>query len=560
MKFFSKGDYIADRYRVVDIKKGGMGIVYLCYDEAVKMPVALKSLVLINDRDWKSILGNFIREARTWISIGRIQYVVEAYGIVNVESEDGIVPHIAMELIEGHPVYGESLLSWIYNSALSFDLIWFIAINLCTGMIRIKNKLLGFGDFVHRDLKPQNILFSKEGCIKITDFGLTKPLFDNFSLIDIPSSFNTKSYYTYGTINNVCGTPPYMSPEQCMGSHTLDQRSDIYSYGCILYEMCTAGFIFQVNSPQEFIENHIHKSHIPVEHLNPDIPKFFAKLINNCLAKNPDDRPQSFEDIRNYLMSELRKNDQLCHDGIKFTLFGFSYLSDNPRIMSDWNMENDDEALILGNAFGVDYIVKQGIIKNKAEWDKIVEDNDKRKNRKERLKKYESEKEIDELVRKGDSFIKLAKSVDEQEKIKFIRSAISNYQSANNKLPNSPQITFRIGLSYSVLAEIMEEENELISDDLFTLAIEEFESILEQTKKPFIIEFDDIYYLLPYHALFHKAAAYISIGDYQNALKNFKRLINRLEVSVSTEFRDISEQIKQNTIKATELLLKKINE
>jgi tetratricopeptide (TPR) repeat protein len=215
----------------------------------------------------------------------------------------------------------------------------------------------------------------------------------------------------------------------------------------------------------------------------------------------------------------------------------------------------------LGNAFGVDYIIKQGIVKNKDEWDKIVEEHDKSKNsRKNHLKKYDLEKEIDELIRMGDSLIQLAKSVDMQEKTKFIRSAISSYQSAHNKLPNNPQITFRIGLTYNMLAEILEEENEHISNDYFTLAIEELDRIFEQTTKPIITEFDKTYYLLPYHALYHKAAAYISLGDYQNALKNFKRLINCLDICKNNEFPEISEQIKQNTIKATDLLLREINE
>jgi serine/threonine protein kinase len=122
------GENIQNIYKIQDIKKGGMGVVYLCHDTFRDSPIALKTFLFESAQEQKQILSSFVREAKTWISIGHERNVVEAYYIVNVEIEEGIIPFIAMELIQGHPLYGASLWGWIRNPALNIELILLFAI------------------------------------------------------------------------------------------------------------------------------------------------------------------------------------------------------------------------------------------------------------------------------------------------------------------------------------------------------------------------------------------------------------------------------------------------
>ena len=266
----------------------------------------------------------FLRQRSGYI-LGKTFTLFRRIIFINIEMEHGIVPFVAIEFIEGHELYGNSLRGFIAKASFNLELILNIAISICNGMLHIQNKFLN-AIFVHCDLKPENILLSKEGSIKITDFGISKTLYDNSDRLSSlnQSSISSDGRFSVGLTNNICGTPPYMSPEQCLGVKSLDQRSDIYSFGCILYEMCTKRFVFETHVPSDFFIKHISEMPISPDLLNPAIPSELSKLIQQCLSKDPISRPQQFKEIRDILMDILNQ-EYGQGSGVTFLLLASIY-------------------------------------------------------------------------------------------------------------------------------------------------------------------------------------------------------------------------------------------
>lgn len=533
MLSFKRGDIIENRYVVNDIKEGGLGIVYLCYDDLFETPVALKTFKFDSENDWKIALSKFISEAKKWIFIGQAHNVVQAYYIINIEMQHGLTPFVAIELIEGHGKYGNSLRGYIQHSAYDLELILNIAITMCNGMINVQKKLINY-NFVHCDLKPENILLSKEGSIKITDFGLSKVLYENASQISSlhQSALNNDGLFTLGLTNNVYGTLPYMSPEQCLGESTLDQRSDIYAVGCILYELCTKKFIFDTDVPSEFFSNHLKKNPIPPSSINSKIPEKLTEIIQKCLAKKPINRPQTFEHLRealmNHLLQECRKGS-----GVRFFTFGFSALTNNPRVKSDFNMSRESEAILLGKTIGIEYVVKQGLVSSKEEFEKL--DSEYERNRDEERKKTELIKKMkiaEEKVTAGDALLRLSESATSEECSRLIRTAINDYQLAKSILPLDPTVAFRCGYAnFQLAATLRDEKDNRLSDDMLSVAIEDFNTVLSNLQEAEAISIGTTVYLLPYAALFHRAGAYAIRGQKAEASGDFTQLIQWLKKS-----------------------------
>jgi tetratricopeptide (TPR) repeat protein len=273
---FKPGDVIENHLVVAGVKRGGMGIVYLCYDNALERPVAVKTFqdkYLANEKGRRQ----FIEEGRTWAKLMRHPNIVECYSAF--ESFEGR-PYLNLEYVEGVEDIGVSLRDWITKKRLDFINIIDFAIQICTAMQYAQNVLPGF---VHCDLKPENILITSNRKVKVTDFGLAKVV-DN----DV-------------TQNNRVGTYFYMSPEQ-VKSLDLDERSDIYAFGCILYEMLTGRMVFAVSSVEEYL-----RCHVKVEPVSPSaivsLPAELDKLVMRCLKKHRHRRPTTFGEIAEMLMS-----------------------------------------------------------------------------------------------------------------------------------------------------------------------------------------------------------------------------------------------------------------
>jgi tetratricopeptide (TPR) repeat protein len=203
-------------------------------------------------------------------------------------------------------------------------------------MIHAQKKFEEMGKlFVHRDIKPSNILVTENEIVKVTDFGLAKTFIDSGQ--DIPVTTHSVGPYSKISVSKsgrVIGTLPYMSPEQCRGEQDLDHKSDIYSFGCVLYEMVTRRFVFNFKTPQDFIYHHIKTMPKPT-----NAHRELDRVIMKCLEKKPTHRYQNFEELARHL-SEIYYHStekgvkapnempldavELCQKGISLAVLGFS--------------------------------------------------------------------------------------------------------------------------------------------------------------------------------------------------------------------------------------------
>lgn len=373
------GERIDGRYLIHDVRIGHHGRVFLCHDEIADRPAALKTLHIKNDEPTDLLSEYFLQGTQTWLTAARHIGVVTPYRVFLLPTGAGeSVPCLVMELIQGHPKFGNSLWSWIRSQDFSLKLTLYFAHEICSAMATLQKKENEEDDFVHLNLTSQNILISDEGNIKITDIGFGEA----YQKACVSGELLSQPFITehgefcFGISEGICGVPPYMSPEQCERLQDFDQRSDIYAFGCILYEMCTRRYLFTATTPEDFFEAHMHEIPDPPKKWNPDIPDALVELIEECLEKDPDDRPDDFEQIRDRIKEILQAED--IPSGLNFWLFGFSSFSDNPRVRSDLNLDISEEIILLGKAFGVDHLIKKGLIKNPEVFDRLVNDRQKK--------------------------------------------------------------------------------------------------------------------------------------------------------------------------------------
>jgi len=270
MKELKTGSIFASRYEVIEeLGKGGMGKVYKVLDKEVNEKIALKLLNPEIAADEKTI-DRFRNELKFARKIGH-RNVCRMY---DLSREEG-THYITMEYVPG-----EDLKSTIIRvGQLSVGKATFIAKQVCEGLAEAHR--LGV---VHRDLKPQNIMLDKEGNARIMDFGIAR-------------SLKAKGLTGAGVM---IGTPEYMSPEQAEVKE-VDQRSDIYSLGVILYEMVTGRVPFEGETPLNIAMKHKSETPRNPKELNSQIPEDLSRVILRCLEKDKDKRYQGAEAV----LSEL---------------------------------------------------------------------------------------------------------------------------------------------------------------------------------------------------------------------------------------------------------------
>jgi len=291
---YNIGELIQERYEVKNIMMGGMGIVYVCYDKTAHQFIAIKT---IQDGLAQSMSGmeRFVREASTWISIGHHPNIVFAEKIQLIEGH----PYIFMEYVSGDKNYGSSLRGRILQRNIDILFALQIMIQLCDGLAYAQTKIPGL---VHRDLKPENILMTLDGIAKVSDFGLVNGLINELEQ-SLPIEESLDYFQTaISRSGKIVGTPPYMSPEQCLGEE-LNLRSDVYALGCIFYELVTGQWLLASNNPREWLNWHINKMPVRPSSISPRIPRRIDEIILCCLQKKSADRYSSFETLKQEIVS-----------------------------------------------------------------------------------------------------------------------------------------------------------------------------------------------------------------------------------------------------------------
>jgi len=552
MDFFPPGEHIENRYLVHDVRKSSTCVLYFCHDELFDKPVAIKTPQYGSPEQLKDLKESFVQGAKRWILAGKETGFVEAYDLFTISANDGKkIPYLVIEFIKGDPRSGNSLRGWIHDSRFDLRLKLYFAHTICSGMMRLQKKLgRPRANFVHLNLKPQNILVTHEGTLKITDIGLAEIAYKMAVQGQLISSSlkNQDDFQAFAAAKVILGTPPYMSPEQCVGRRAIDMRSDIYSFGCILYEMCTGRFVFEAKSAGEFIEKHIETPPVSPRKWDPGIPVTFERLIMKCLSKKPEERPSDFEEIREEIKGIMEIEE--IPSGIEFFMFGFSSFTEKPRVKSDMNMTKELEAVILSKKCGVQYVIDLGLVKDREEFEALLARHKQLTNREKSVKEKESAenqmyRQVAELVRVGDALLRMAEESEESEPEKSARSAMSKYLSAHKLIPDDPQVNFRLAMAYRTLAEIIYDNNEALSDELINLTIKRYDAILAAKMKPAIAMINDTYFLLPFHALFQRSTAIAARGDFGGAVKDLQSLLTWLEGSDRSEFSPFFEQMEQ---------------
>jgi predicted Ser/Thr protein kinase len=258
-----------DGYRIQEVLgRGGMGVVYKAEDVALSRDVALKRIdpSLAND---EAFLRRFRSEAR---ALARIDspYIVGVHALR--QTEIGLL--IVMEYVDG------GTLKDLINQG---PMGWPEALPYITQMLTALEHAHG-AEVIHRDIKPRNILLSADGTVKITDFGLAK--------VYRGDADETVTQGVHGTLN-------YMSPEQVQGESDLDPRSDLYSLGMTIYEMLAGDLPFDDDSSEFTKMRMIVEKELPrPDELRPQVPDGLSALVMKALEKDPDDRFQSAEVMR----------------------------------------------------------------------------------------------------------------------------------------------------------------------------------------------------------------------------------------------------------------------
>ncbi|HEU4478324.1 MAG TPA: protein kinase [Pyrinomonadaceae bacterium] len=286
-------------YRIISkLGSGGMGEVYLAHDTNLDRKVALKILssTLAANQDR---MRRFVQEAKCAAALNHpnIAHIYEIGKAENQGSsqtvEDNSVHFIAMEFIDGHTLREE-----IHHERTPLPKLLKYLNQVTDGLAKAHA-----AGIIHRDLKPDNIMISRDGHAKILDFGLAK-LVDaierRLEPAEVDSQIATVAMPQRTSPGAIMGTVGYMSPEQ-VKAKTLDQRSDIFSFGCVLYEAVTGRKPFAGDSVVDTLHKIIHDPAPAIADSNPNAPAELQRIIRRCLSKEPEKRYQTIRDTANDL-------------------------------------------------------------------------------------------------------------------------------------------------------------------------------------------------------------------------------------------------------------------
>lgn len=327
------GMIIGDRYEILEkIGTGGMSDVYKAKDQKLNRNVAVKVLKQ-EFSDNANFVSKFRVEAQAAASLAHPNIV----NVYDVGEEEGI-NYIVMELIEGITLkkYIEKKARLSYKEAIS------IAIQVSMGIEAAHNNHI-----IHRDIKPQNIIISRDGKVKVTDFGIAKA-----------ATSNTIT-------SNVMGSVHYTSPEQARGGYS-DEKSDIYSLGITMFEMLTGRVPFNGETTVAIAIKHIQEELPSPKEYVPEIPTSVEQIVIKCCQKSPDRRYQNMGELIADLKHSLMNPDD------NFVVMNDPDMEAGTRAISEGDMAQIKRQAAYG---GGEYVDREDSMRLRSETEELYEED-----------------------------------------------------------------------------------------------------------------------------------------------------------------------------------------
>ena len=320
-----------------------MGEVYLAQDTKLDRKVALKILPadLASNRDR---MERFVREAKSAAALNHPN-IAHIYEIGESEGTN----FIAMEFVDG-----QTLREKIHLERTEPQKLLRFLQHAAEGLARAHA-----AGIVHRDLKPDNIMVTRDGHAKVLDFGLAKLIEQNKPLgmsAEEMSAMPTAMIPLHSQPGTVMGTVGYMSPEQAQGRvNEIDHRSDIFSFGCIVFEAATRRRPFDGNDALDSLHNIVHAPTPQIKDLNPVAPDDLQRIVRRCLAKDPDDRYQSMKEVAIELKELRRELDA----GVNTTVPPASSEATTSAGMKSGSLESSSSSAISTHTSSAEYVVNR---------------------------------------------------------------------------------------------------------------------------------------------------------------------------------------------------------